>query len=126
MGLWSCKETQRTSDEQTKNPIIILEVHYDAEGDDNTNLNDEYIVLKNIGENEVNLKGWYVEDVSLNKYYFPDILIQPGSTITLHSGVGINTPDHLYGGSDIEIWDNRHDTVYLYNLSRYLVDYYTW
>jgi len=125
-GLWGCEETQETVKEQTKSPIIILEVHYDADGDDNMNLNDEYIVLKNTGENEVNLQGWFIEDVSMNKFYFPDILIQPGSTITLHTGVGINMPDRLYWGSSTEIWDNHHDTVYLYNVSRYLVDYYTW
>jgi len=125
-GLWACKNQLQQKTGKFGGPVIILDVHYDADGDDSVNLNDEYIVLKNIGDSAVNLQGWYMEDVSLNKYYFPDILIQSGSTLTVHSGIGINTPENLYWGSGIEIWDNHHDTVYLYNLSRHLVDYYTW
>ena len=54
IGLWNCSIE--------KTGLVISFVHYDAEGDDRYNLNDEYVVLKYINkstdDSEINLSGY--------------------------------------------------------------------
>ncbi|WP_237705090.1 lamin tail domain-containing protein [Thermococcus zilligii] len=120
LGLWVCMPGQATKS------IIILTVVYDAPGDDSTNLNGEYVVLKNIGKTPVNLRGWKIEDSDGNAYTFPDIILEPGGKIKLYSGSGMNNSTDLYWGSEVPVWDNDGDTVYLYNERGNLVDSYSW
>ena len=42
--------------------IEVASVHPDAEGDDRNNLNDEYVVLENAGDADLDLTGYTVED----------------------------------------------------------------
>lgn len=45
-------------------PIEIGEIRYDADGDDNSNLNDEWVEFNNAGTDPIDLSGWGVKDES--------------------------------------------------------------
>lgn len=49
----------------------ITEIHADASGDENQNLNDEYIVFENTNEMTLDLGGWTVSDTAGHEYMFP-------------------------------------------------------
>ncbi len=118
IGLWTCGNIT--------SQVIILNVLYDAPGNDNYNLNYEYVVLKNVGSEPVNLKGWILRDEAGHEYVFPDFILEPGATVKVHTGSGVNTETDLYWGSNRAIWNNDHDTAYLYDAEGNLVDVYSW
>jgi hypothetical protein len=83
--------------------------HYDATGDDNNNLNDEYITFENASDKAVDMTGYYIGDYAGRLIFaFPDgFVIQPQAQVTIHSGQGMNSGTDLYVGRSYgEIWDN--------------------
>lgn len=119
-GLWSCMP------QTVSRTVVILNVVYDAPGDDSKNLNGEYVVLKNIGSEPVDLSGWKVADEDGNQYTFSHVILQPGSVLRLHSGSGVNNSTDVYWGSKVPVWNNSGDTAYLYDKNGNLVDSYSW
>lgn len=92
--------------------LAVERVHADASGDDRANLNDEYIVFTNTGDEPLDLSGATVRDAAGRTYTFPDgTTLEPGATLTLHTGSGTDTDTDLYWGSGSPIWNNDGDTV---------------
>ena len=106
--------------------VVIYHVHYDAEGNDNENLNDEYVVIKNLGDTAVDLTGWTLRDEAGHTFTFPRFTLDAGATVTVHTGSGINTETHLYWGKSRAVWNNDHDTAYLYDSHGNLIDKKDW
>ena len=106
--------------------VVISYVHYDAEGNDNENLNDEYVVIKNEGSVTVDLTGWKLKDEANHLFTFPSFTLESGATVTIHTGSGTNTQTDLYWGKDRAVWNNDHDTAYLYDSSMNLIDQESW
>lgn len=113
-GLWGCATdtdagtTARTASERG---LALVETHADAAGDDRENLDDEYLVFENDGEAPLSLAGWTVTDEAGRTYTFPDVVIEPGERIALHSGAGTDTETDLYWGASTPVWNNGGDTV---------------
>lgn len=96
--------------------LAVAEINADAEGDDRENLNDEYVVFENTGEEPVDLSGWTVEDEAGRSYEFPQgFTLDAGATVTLRTGSGTDTDSELYWGSGSPVWNNDGDTVILSN-----------
>lgn len=107
LGIW------KRSFSQYSDCIKIKEFHFDARGDDRKNLNDEYIVFENICNFPLNLTGWIVRDKNFKTFVFPEFILNSNSEFTLFSGKGNNTETKLFWNSEIPIWDNNGDTLYL-------------
>ena len=96
--------------------IAIDLIHADASGDDNDNLNDEYVVFENIGTETLDLTGWSVEDEVAKTYNFPDnFTLDPQAQVTLHTGSGTDSSTDLYWGRGSAVWNNSGDTVFVYD-----------
>jgi competence protein ComEC len=96
--------------------LALVEVHADAEGADGENLNDEYIVLENTGSETLDLSGWTISDAAGHTYTVSEgTTLDPGATLTVHSGSGSDTASDLYWGSGSPIWNNGGDTVIVRN-----------
>ncbi|MBU4256089.1 MAG: thermonuclease family protein [Candidatus Thermoplasmatota archaeon] len=107
--------------------ITVLYMHYDAEGNDNNNLNDEYVIFKNTGAISVNMTDWTVQDKSNHLYRFPIFNLSANSIVTLYTGSGMDTDTELYWGrAGQAIWTNTGDTLYLRDSNGGLVTYYTY
>jgi len=115
-GIWQDSPT---------NCVSIKEFHYDAEGDDNTNLNDEYVIFKNDCGYDLSLNGWYVKDEATHTYEFDDFTFEKDLTLTLFSGKGVNTQEAFYWNSGRAIWNNDGDSVFLRDGDGKLVDWAT-
>jgi len=123
VGLWNCSSE--------KVGLVISFVHYDAEGDDRYNLNDEYVILEYITQSvvnsEVNLTGYNLSDEAGNSYQFPSgFILQSSETVTIHTGTGLDNSTDLYWSKTSSIWNNDHDTAYLKNDSDHLINSYSW
>lgn len=121
-GLWKCKR----SEELSSLTVGFYEINNDPMGDDVSNLNEEYIVLKNYGNSSIDLYNWTLRNSRNESYDLPHISVYPGGTITLHSGSGVDTESDYYLGSSSPIWANQHDSAYLYNSGGKLADYCRW
>ena len=94
---------------------ITVEIRADAAGDDNDNLNDEWVRFTNAGAAAVDLDGWIVADESAShRYGFANLVLDPGRSVTLYTGCGSDTPDARYWcNTRSAVWNNSGDTVFL-------------
>lgn len=98
-----------TSAEQ---PLTVVEINADTDGDDRDNLNDEYIVFENSDAEPLDLSGWMVQDESGAIYTVPEgTTLAAGATMTLRTGSGVDTSTEQYWGSERPLWNNDGDTV---------------
>lgn len=112
VGLWAMDACGEASLAELR----IVELRYDAEGDDNQNLNDEWITIRNEGIDPVDLTDWKIRDESAtNRYSFPrGFILDPGETVTVHSGCGDDSDIALFWCSvGSAIWNNDGDTAFL-------------
>ncbi|WP_373189178.1 lamin tail domain-containing protein [Halolamina sp.] len=131
VGLWACREGGAGSTPTATGteliadggiPLRISEVHADAEGDDRENLNDEYVVLKNTGDEQLDLSRFTVTDEADKRYTFPDgTTLAAGETLTLHTGSGTDGDGDYYWSAGSPVWNNGGDTVTVRTASGELV-----
>ncbi|GAA5058682.1 lamin tail domain-containing protein [Haladaptatus pallidirubidus] len=105
--LWRCRNAGGAGD------IDIETIHADAAGNDNDNLNDEYVVLENTGSSTISLSGWTISDAAGHSYTFSDASIAPGETVSLHTGGGSDSSSDVYWSRSSAVWNNDGDTVFL-------------
>ena len=86
-------------------------------GDDNTNLNDEWVRFTNAGTAPLDFNGWIVGDESSShRYTFTDLVVEPGAAVTLFTGCGIDTTRPSASGAiRLRGWNNAGDTVFLHD-----------
>ncbi len=94
---------------------VTVDIHADAAGDDNVNLNDEWVRFTNAGGDALSLDGWTVADESAShRYTFAALELPPGGSVTLYTGCGVDTATERYWcNARSAVWNNRGDTVFL-------------
>jgi competence protein ComEC len=105
--------------------VVVSEVRLDADGDDNANLNDEWVRLTNRGTTPVDLTGWVVKDTSAShRYSFPaGFILEAGASVTVRTGCGTDTPTDLHWCSQgSAVWNNSGDTAFLLDPAGNIVD----
>lgn len=106
------------SEENYVNCFVITNFHFNAVGDDNYNLNNEYVTLENKCDYQIDMTNWTIKDeTSSHLYYFPQFIIDKKESFTLYTGIGTNTNSKLYWGRQegnyAAIWNNNGDTLFL-------------
>jgi micrococcal nuclease len=91
--------------------IAVAQFEYDASGDDNDNLNEEYVILEN-SCSEIDMNGWTLKDESAsNMYTFSDFILD--ENVAIYSGVGEDTETDIYWGRKQAVWNNDGDRLFL-------------
>lgn len=90
-------------------------LHYDAEGKDEKNLNDEYVVIESSCEGPLNLTNWLLRDEITNSFIFPERVLYPGGAITLRTGKGTSNVTDVYWNRSIPVWNNDRDRLFLFD-----------
>jgi len=105
---------------------VRIEAHPDAAGDDNENLNDEWVRFVNAGGAPLDLGGWMVKDESSShRYRFGAAVLDPGEAITLFTGCGSDTELVRYWCNESSaVWNNDGDTVFLLDPNGNIVAHY--
>ena len=78
--------------------LVIETVNYDAPGDDGTNPNGEWFVIRNSSSTEQNLVNWQIKVGSEQFTIVDDTPIAAGATMTVFVGSGTDTSDQFYMG----------------------------
>ena len=118
--LWKSSEKEYIIDEC----VYIERFNFDAIGDDNYNLNDEYVTFGNKCTYLIDMTGWTVKDNTASHLYtFPSFTFHTGTAFTLYTGNGANTNTELYWGrASGAVWNNKGgDTLFLRNAEGELV-----
>jgi micrococcal nuclease len=103
--------------------IILLKFNYNAEGNDDENLNDEYVILQNIGDTPLNITGWTIKDEGSNIFTFLEHVLPANEVVTLHTGSGSNTENEIFWSKKGAVWNNKADAIYLRDDEEKLVLY---
>jgi micrococcal nuclease len=105
--------------------LSIVALQYDAPGDDNRNLNGEWVRIANTGPKPVDLTGWTLKDESsLHRFSFPvGFTLDPQGEVTIHSGCAGDPMEGPHPGGTgailhwcakgSAIWNNDGDTAFL-------------
>lgn len=112
LGLWAPDACGPPADAT----LVIVHIEFDAPGDDNLNLNDEWLRLRNSGDNLVDMTGWGIRDESAsNRFEFPiGFSLAPGESIIVRSGCGDDFGTTLFWCSvGSAVWNNDGDTGFL-------------
>jgi len=118
IGLWSTIGKSATnhcptSADSTNTSFNII-VNFDADGDDNTNVNGEWVKIKNTSGKSVDISNWWLRDSALHFFRFPNAtMIDNNEEITVYVGKGTNSNNTFYWGNNIPIFDNSWDGVFL-------------
>jgi hypothetical protein len=125
-GLWAsgaCGGGVPTGDVQ-----IGIELQFDAPGNDNDNLNEEWARFTNEGASAVDLSGWQVADESSShRYPIDDLVLDPGASFMLYTGCGTDAPLVRYWcNTGSAVWNNSGDTVFLNDQAGNIVTSYTY
>ncbi|HLF54833.1 MAG TPA: thermonuclease family protein [Candidatus Nanoarchaeia archaeon] len=112
--LWKSEEVNYIQDKC----IYVTNFHFNSAGDDNYNLNDEYVTFGNKCSYSISMDSWTVKDETASHIYaIPSFAFQSGATFTLYTGTGTNTNSALYwgriSGDYAAIWNNGGDTLFL-------------
>ena len=112
LGLWS----PTACGPRAQATLGIVEVMSDAPGNDNENLNREWVAIRNEGDTSVDLTGWGIKDESAShRYDFPvSFTLLPGETVTVRTGCGTDFDTELYWcNQGSAVWNNDGDTAFL-------------
>jgi len=107
--------------------VRFLGGNFDAPGVETSNLNGEYVRVKNFCATRRNIGGWKIHDYGRNHtYVFPAIFrIGGGRTVTLYTGKGTNTLAKRYWKLSAPVWNNYPpERAYLRNTAGMIVS--TW
>ena len=116
---------QLVSKRPDEEPIEITEIHANAPGDDNENLNGEFITLQNTGNTTIDLSGFIFssERYGDNNYTFDSVTLSAGETITVRNGSGKDTDSTVYTGFTESILSNDDpDRVVIANKDGIVLD----
>lgn len=120
--------------------IKIKKIAFDPPGRDsgtNRHLNREWILIKNTGPNDVQMRGWKVFDRGRDHVYrFRSLSLESGDTIHLRTGRGFDgvpackegspCPDNahydFHWGLDNYVWNNDGDRATLKRPNGTIVD----
>jgi hypothetical protein len=75
------------------------------------NLNNEGVLLRRVGDGELHLNGWRLEDNAGHRFTFPDIVLFKGGSVRVFSRAGNNTVNELYWSLDKAVWISGHSVV---------------
>lgn len=89
--------------------VRFVASQFDAPGNDNFNLNAEWVRIKNVCATRKNISGWRIHDYGRNHTYVfaTGVRIRPGRTITVYTGSGDNTGPKKYWGKGAAVWNNE-------------------
>lgn len=122
---WAARGEQAAA-AQSLPPVRLAKIQFDPPGDDDgsvTSLNKEWVQVHNYGAKAWTLTGWSLRDETGFKFAFPDgFTIQPGTTVTVHTGSGKNRALNLYWGQGSYIWNNTGDKATFKNSAGKVVD----
>ncbi|MBV6394974.1 MAG: hypothetical protein HFACDABA_00545 [Anaerolineales bacterium] len=78
------------------------------------NLSAETVILRYVGEGQLDLSNWQLKDESGNLFLFPAVTLIQNGAVQIHTASGASTPIDLYWGMTSPVWKSG-ETASLYD-----------
>lgn len=69
-------------------------------------LNAEWVVVRNAGTDPLSLSGWQLKASNRNVFIFPNLTLNGGGAVQIHTTSGTNTVIDLYWGQSNPVWQS--------------------
>ena len=76
-------------------------------------LNAEWVVVHNAGTEPLNLSSWQLKDSNRNVFTFPNLTLNGGGAVQIHTISGTNTVIDLYWGESNPVWESGEEAQLL-------------
>ena len=70
-----------------------------------SDLENEHVLIRHVGDQELSLENWQLQDAQGNTFLFPALTMFNGGAVTVFTRPGANTVVELYWGLDVPIWE---------------------
>ena len=120
-GMWSLL----TCGSAAQSGADVANINPDPPGPDGDYLNDEWVVVRNGGDEALDLSGWMIRDESSrHRFVFSaDVVVAPGSELRVVTGCGEDSETVVFWCSPEPVWNNAGDTAYLIDADGRFADY---
>ena len=89
-----------TSDPNLKVPVEIVSIVGAGL------LDAESVTIRNAGDQPLNLSSWQLKDADRNVFVFPNLTLNSGGAVRVHSSPGTDNVIDLYWNSEVPIWES--------------------
>ena len=117
IGLWDLSPTptiEQDIDQGIKIQVDPSCSQFNAPGNDNQNKNEEFVCIRNLSNQNIDLMDWQIQDEYGWSYYFPAFSLEGNSIVQIFTGCGTNTMQELFWCKDeTAVWNNDGDCVFL-------------
>lgn len=76
-------------------------------------LNAEWVVVRNVGDESLSLAGWRLQDADNNVFTFPNLTLNSGGAVQVHTIAGTNTVIDLYWSLSNPVWESGEEAQLL-------------
>jgi hypothetical protein len=84
------------------------------------NLGAEVVILRYLGDGQVDLGNWQLKDENGNLFLFPAVGLVNGGAVQIHTAAGTNTVVDLYWNMNAPVWKSG-ETASLYDAGGNLI-----
>ncbi len=67
-------------------------------------LGTEVVAIRRLGDGELNMNGWRLDDNAGHRFTFPDMVLFKGGSVRIFTRSGSNTVNELYWGLKEPVW----------------------
>lgn len=117
IGLWDSSPTPTTEldiDQGIQIQVDPTCSQFNAPGNDNQNKNEEFVCIRNLSNQNIDLLDWQIHDEYGWSYHFPAFSLEGNSIVQIFTGCGTNTMQELFWCKDeTAVWNNDGDCVFL-------------
>jgi hypothetical protein len=72
-------------------------------------LNAEWVIVRNAGAEPLSLSGWQLKDSGKSAFAFPNLTLNSGGAVQIHTVAGTNTVIDLYWGMTSPVWESGEE-----------------
>jgi hypothetical protein len=76
-------------------------------------LSAEWVVVRNAGTEPLSLANWQLKDSGRNIFIFPNLTLNSGGAVQIHTIAGTNTVIDLYWGLSSPVWESGEEAQLL-------------
>ena len=76
-------------------------------------LNAEWVIVRNAGNEPINLSSWQLQDEDRHLFTFPNLTLNTGGAVQIHTISGTNTVIDLYWGLGDPVWSSGEEAQLL-------------
>jgi hypothetical protein len=77
------------------------------------NLANEVVLIKSLTDASLSLTNWRLQDTAGNTYIFPELTLNKGGAVQVHTAAGVNTVIDLFWGRDAALWQEGKTVLLL-------------